>query len=81
MSSDGAERLLLKKLDALLREPVQTLEQEKREDKGNKLNVKLFAEDGDGEAALDDGVTGADMKALHLAEAQRAEENGLNKPP
>jgi hypothetical protein len=53
------KRLLLKELDAVLREPVHGLDEEQHGDKGEEAHVELVAEDGHGEAALDDGVARA----------------------
>jgi hypothetical protein len=77
----GGERLFLEKLDAVLREPVERLDEKEGCDEGEEVVVELFAEYRHSETALDDSVAGTQVKTLDLTEAERAEEDGLDEAP
>lgn len=60
---------------------METFHEEKGHDKRDEDLIELVSEYGNGEAGLDNGVTGTVMKAFCLAEAKRTEEYSLDESP
>lgn len=81
VSEPGDVRSRLDELDSLLSEPVQGLDEEKRDDKGEEATGEVLAEDGDGEEDLHELSPCLLVEPLDLGFAEGAEEEELDEVP
>lgn len=75
MKEKGDVRTPLHVVDAVLGEPVETLEEEEEREEGDELGAQVVSEDGEGQAGLCDGVPAAFDEMLHFRGSQLAEEH------